>query len=91
MMAEQVEMDNGYITSVTDIETTVLHQSSNGEYCYTVDVDDRSEPHGKMRLWCSDDLDKYIIERIRDNSHIRFSAERDEDGDMVITKLQVLH
>lgn len=90
-MAEEIEMKQGFIVALTDIEATVLRQSSNGDYCFTVDIEDKSEPHGHMRLWVSDDLDQKLIEKIRDQSHIRFSAQRDDDGDMIVTNLKVLN
>lgn len=99
MISQQVEMKNGYIVSVNDIETTILrtilrpyaNESSPDQFfCFVVDVEDLSEPNGLMKLWVSDELEKSKIERLSINSHIRFSAERDEDGDMIITKLRIL-
>lgn len=94
MSDSEVNMDRGgFIESVRDFETTVVRLSVNGNtdgyVCFIIEL--KEQDGNDMRLWASDELDPELIAKINDNSQIVFSAERDEDGDMVMTECKVVH
>lgn len=61
-----------------------LLNRENGYYCFMVD-----RPYC-MKLWASDELDSEIVKQLFEGSRILYSAELDDEGDMVMDKLEVL-
>lgn len=80
---------NGDLTEIAEIKNMsaqIIELPSNGLgsfFCFVVDA-----PRN-LKLWISEELDRDMISKLRVGDVIKYSAEQDDDGDMLITELEV--
>lgn len=78
-----VEMDLDILRAVENMEAEITRVAVTS-FWFEVDAP------ANTRLWPSDELNREVVERLRVGSIIVYSAECDEDGDMIITRLRIL-
>lgn len=76
---------SGEVTAVFNIEAAVKKVSNNGYFSFILDIP------SDLRVWASDDLDRSLIEKISVGNRIIYSAELDDDDDMVMTDVKMIN
>lgn len=72
---------------IKDCEAMVVMCSNGGDEFFGFTVDN---PH-YTRLWVSDEVDPQLVKKIEKGMTIKYSADEDDEGDMLITELEIVN
>lgn len=77
-----VEMESGYLRAIENMAAEITRVAVSA---FWFEVDSPKD----TKIWPSEDLDRQMVESLRVGDLIVYSAECDDEGDLIMTKLKI--